>query len=80
MPKWTFDVKVTGSMTVAIHADTEEEAREILDSGEYEPSAELCVQCSGYTTEVNKFPGRFSLDLDEFEVPDDLDQFTREED
>lgn len=80
MTKWTVDVPVAGSMTVTIHADTEEEARELLASGEYEPSAELCIQCSGYTTEANKFPVRFSLDLDELSIPDELDDFTREED
>ncbi|MGI5247568.1 hypothetical protein [Dactylosporangium sp. CA-139066] len=80
MAEWTVDVPVTGSMTVTVHADTEDEARNLLANGEYTPDGTLCIQCSGYTTEANKFPVRFSLDLDPIEPPDELDLYTREED
>lgn len=70
MPKWEFNAPVTGSITVEIVADTEEEARRLLADGEYEPSVDLCIQCSGYTSHVNKFPVRFDLTLDAFETPE----------
>jgi hypothetical protein len=71
MTVWEFSEQVTGSITVTIYADTEKEARELLDDGEYAPSADsLCIQCSGYTTEMSKYPVRFSLDLDQLGEPE----------
>lgn len=75
MAVWKIDVPVTGSITVEIHADTEDEARELLAEGEYEPTVDLCGQCSGYTTHINEFPVRFSLDLDQINEPT-FEQFT----
>jgi len=77
MAVWKIDIPVTGSMTVEIHADTEDEAREIHAEGEYEPAVDLCVQCSGYATHINEFPVRFSLDLDQIDNQT-FEQFTPE--
>jgi len=78
MTVWKLDLPITGSISVEIHADTEEEARALLADGEYEPGTDLCIQCSGYTTHLNKYPVRFSLDIDQV---DELEfkQFTRED-
>lgn len=78
MAVWKIDIPVTGSMTVEIHADTEAEARQLLADGEYEPDVELCMQCSGYSSHSMEFPIRFSLDLDQVEVPEFKD-FTQED-
>lgn len=78
MTVWEFDVTVTGSMHIEIHADTEAEARALIAEGEYEPSADLCVQCSGYSSITVGFPVRFDLDLDEFDELE-FDKFTVKE-
>lgn len=78
MTVWKLDLPITGSMTITIHADTEEEARQLLADGEYEPVTELCIHCSGYTTESNGYPIRFSLDLDQVDGSE-FDDFTKED-
>lgn len=63
MKKFTAEYPVTGSVTVTVHADTLEDAKRLLE--EEPPDLEECAQCSGYTTEINKFDVRFSRDLDD---------------
>ncbi len=65
MPTYKVDFAGTGSLTLTIEADSEDEARERAETA---AAASLCIQCSGYTTS-NYDPAStdppYALDLDD---------------
>jgi hypothetical protein len=62
MPKYRVHMSATATQTVTVEADNEEQA---IERAHDEGTTSVCAQCSGWGKQ-------WSLDLDEFEVDEDV--------